>query len=84
MKGWLSKDKWSVSYMGFQSYLAERIVDDKTEYHEVKAHCLACAKNEVLLEYGGEVDLRGWHKQGTCGAFLRITASELKDPPEEE
>jgi len=74
--------RWQVGQMGSQHYLAERKVNGIIEWHEVSAHCLACAKNEILMEYGGKVDLRGWQKQGNCGFFLRVTASELEEPPE--
>jgi hypothetical protein len=68
--------------MGLQHYLAERTVDGKYEKQELSAHCLACAKSEVLARYGGNVDLRGWNKQGTCGAFLR--AMQMTTDAEED
>jgi len=63
--------KWRVYGMGLRHYVAERVVNDKPEFREMSAHCLACAKSDVLARYGGSVDLRGWHKQGICGAFLK-------------
>jgi len=75
MKGRLGADKWAVFDMGLGSYLAERYVNGKYESHEARAHCLACVKAEILMEYGGKVDLRGWHKQGVCGSFLLAVAS---------
>ena len=82
MKGRASVDKWAVGEMATQHYLAERIINGKTEWHELTAHCLACAKMEILTEYGGKVDLRGWHKQGSCGVYLRMGSGELEEPPE--
>lgn len=75
---------WQVSQMIGQHYIAERFVDGELEWHEITAHCLACAKNEILMEYGGKVDLRGWHKQGSCGFFLRFSASTLELSPDKE
>jgi hypothetical protein len=40
------------------------------EQKEVDAHCLACAKTEVMAETGIPADIRGWHMQGMCGSFL--------------
>jgi len=55
-------------------FYGERIVDKEREHVDVSAHCLACAKTEVLLKYGGKVDIRGWHKQGICGTFLKAAS----------
>jgi hypothetical protein len=71
MRGRLSYRKWAVSSMGGDTFLGERIVDGKTESIEIRAHCLACAKAEILTRRGGEVDTRGWHNQGVCGSFLK-------------
>lgn len=71
MRGSLSEDKWAVFHTGGQMYLAERIINGEYEAHEIRGHCLACAKAELLARHGGQVDLRGWHKQGHCGAFLK-------------
>jgi len=80
MKGRLSPGKWSVSYIGCtQDYLAERIVNGGLELHEIRSHCLACAKADILSRYGGTVDLRGWHRQGFCGAFLYAMANDRVD-----
>jgi len=74
VKGCLGRDKWTVFNTGGQCYEAERFVNGRREYREVTAHCQACAKVEVLMQYGGVVDLRGWQRQGVCGAFLRAAA----------
>ena len=73
-KGYLGYDKWSISHMGGQSYLAERIVNGNTESLNLHSHCLACAKSDIIAKRGGKVDTRGWHKQGTCGLFLLAMA----------
>lgn len=83
MKGWLGHDKWRVSEMYPRFYIAERIVDGNLEHHELGAHCLACAKMEILVKYGGKVDNRGWHKQGDCGVFLRFVGPEMEELDEE-
>ncbi len=70
MKGKLSYSKWSVTSLGSQSYLAERIIDGKSESKDLHSHCLACAKVDIIARYGGEVDIRGWRNQGICGTFL--------------
>jgi hypothetical protein len=70
-KGRLSLDKWSVSadVPGADFYTAQRVVDKKLETVYLKAHCLACAKTDLLAEHGGRVDLRGSH-MSLCGGFL--------------
>ncbi len=68
--------KWSVTSLGGQSYLAERIIDGKSESKDLHSHCLACAKADVIAKYGGKVDTRGWHKQGICGEFLSAKANQ--------
>lgn len=84
MKGKLGYDRWHVGSTGGQSYIAERILDDNHETKYVNAHCLACAKSEVLARYGGKVDLRGWHRAGTCGFFLLAMQSGTDNEKEEE
>jgi len=69
MRGRLGPEKWSVVETTPGDYLAERIIDGKYEAHELRAHCLACAKTDVLAKYSGRVDLRGHHR-GLCGGFL--------------
>lgn len=74
LRGWAAPDVWRVYHIGMSDYYAERTVDGKGEYQELNAHCLACAKTEVLQKYGGRVDLRGWHKaDGMCGPMLLVT-----------
>jgi hypothetical protein len=69
-KGRLARDKWRVYDEGFNSFYAERTLPDgKQETHYFNAHCLACAKVEILAQYGGLVDLRG-HHNNACGVFL--------------
>lgn len=87
MKGRLSREKWAVfsESPGGQSYYAERYVNGELEQRYVSAHCLACAKTEVLSRYGGQVDLRGWHMAASmCGAFLRATAKAVDDEKDME
>jgi hypothetical protein len=80
----MTNARWRVSKMAPRHYIAERVIDGKNEWFELTAHCLACAKHEVLIRRGGIVDLRGWHKQGSCGSFLFFTAAELIEPPSRE
>ncbi len=69
-KGRLARDKWRVYAEGMNSFYAERALPDGSqEVHYFNAHCLACAKVEVLTHWGGHVDLRGHHKSA-CGTFL--------------
>jgi hypothetical protein len=76
MKGRLGYEKWSVS--GHDSfYMGERIVDGKSQVVYVSSHCLACAKTDILAKHGGQVDTRGWHKQGICGSFLMAMIQEI-------
>jgi len=83
MKGRLSYEKWAVFNTGGDFYLAERKTKDGWERKEIKAHCLACAKAEILAQYGGEVDLRGWHLSGICGSFLKSMAIAVKQEEED-
>lgn len=66
----MKPNKWVVTDVGLDMYLGQRIVNEEVESVEVRAHCLACAKVEILSRHGGYIDTRGWHKQGTCGAFM--------------
>ena len=63
-------NKWTV-YLSADSetYFAEREIDGDIEFREVTAHCLACAKTEILEKYGGRVDLRGHND--ICGNHLK-------------
>ncbi|RJR12445.1 hypothetical protein C4588_02085 [Candidatus Parcubacteria bacterium] len=80
MKGKLKYSKWRVIPTGLSgNYIAERYVDEKVEYYEIRAHCLACAKTEVLMKRGGKVDTRGWYLQGMCGAFMKGTNDQLEE-----
>ena len=50
------------------------VFDDKgkvIDHVDMSAHCLACAKSDYMAKYGRLVDIRGWHKQGMCGTFLK-------------
>lgn len=82
-RGRLSYHKWAISDMGAGWFIAERIIDKNLQHHEIKAHCLACAKTDILAEYGGKVDLRGWHRQGLCGAFLLAMARTVDEEVED-
>ncbi len=73
MRGRLGYNKWRVYVEGSKDYYAERTLPDGTQ--EVRliagAHCLACAKVDVLSRWGGRVDLRGHHTT-MCDAFLLV------------
>jgi hypothetical protein len=79
MKGCLSYSNWYIFRESGSSkcFHAERVVNGEREYHYFSAHCLACAKVEILMKYGGKVDLRGWQKQGGCGSFLKVTQGSV-------
>lgn len=81
-QGRLSRDKWSVicESPGSQHYYAERFVDGKLEQEWIKGHCMACAKTNVLMAHGGQVDLRGWHMAPSpCGAILVATQRTIDE-----
>ena len=84
MRGYATKEKWAVFSTYGGHYEAERIIDGKREVRYVRAHCLACAKTEVLTRYGGRVDLRGlsWAKP-TCAAFVRVVQDQILEEEEE-
>ena len=83
MRGRLGYDKWSVWHTMFRDYSASRIVDGKSQVVELSSHCLACAKTEIMAEYGGKVDTRGWHKQGMCGSFMMAMATLPEEDDEQ-
>lgn len=64
---------WRIYDYGFSnSYYAERVINKRAvDYKELSAHCLACAKTELMAETGEYADIRGWHTQGMCGSFLK-------------
>ena len=61
------------------------VFDDKgivIDHVNLHSHCLACAKTDYMAKYGRLVDIRGWQKQGMCGAFLksmRMVTEEEKE-----
>ena len=83
LRGYAKRGTWVVTHSGGSQYLAERFVGNERESHYVSAHCLACAKTEVLTHYGGKVDLRGWHQaDGLCGDFLLATQQAVNEGKE--
>ncbi|HEC65123.1 MAG TPA: hypothetical protein ENI23_07515 [bacterium] len=66
---------WRVYDAGFSgSFYAERVIDGQAiETKNLSAHCLACAKSDIMAETGEKVDMRGWHKQ-KCGPFAKAMA----------
>lgn len=75
---------WRVYQMtGFsRHYYAERVIDGRSiETKEMSAHCLACAKSDLMAQTGEKVDIRGWHKQ-KCGSFARAMALTITLPDE--
>lgn len=74
MKGRLSKYKWYVCRLDFNYYEAQRTVNGILETWYGNAHCLACAKSDLLAERGGQIDLRGSHMT-RCGGFLMVMQS---------
>lgn len=79
-KGYASQYTWTV-WKTYSGFLAER-VNPETKNHETKSlnsHCLACAKTELIGRTGGNVDIRGWQKQGMCGAFLKAMKEGNRD-----
>lgn len=83
-KGKLSYEKWSVLQQGDQDFVAERIINGNHETIYIHAHCLACAKVDLLGRYGGTVDLRGTHLQGICGSFLQAIQSVVDQEDESD
>lgn len=71
MKAKKRNTRWFVYRYGGNSYEGTRSKDCKPERVTVNSHCYACAKADILAKYGGKVDLRGWHMQGLCGAYLK-------------
>lgn len=56
---------------------------DDGEVRETGAHCLACAKVDIMMETGLPVDIRGWNKQGFCGTFLKASRVSIDEEYEE-
>ncbi len=66
--------KWYVSSIGGQSYIAESY--DGSWQIGLSAHCLACAKSDILAKHGGRVDTRGHNN--ICGSFLKAMQATIK------
>lgn len=70
---------WRVYPEAFlNSYYAEKIAPDgkMLEYRDsISAHCLTCAKTELMVETGEIADIRGWHKvtKNMCGGMAKAT-----------
>ena len=47
--------------------------------HITGSHCLCCAYTELVQEYGGNVDLRGLHRYGSCFQFLSVIVRQERD-----
>jgi hypothetical protein len=78
----MAKFIWRVYSTGIDNdFYAERVANGHSEDYEkyLTAHCLACAKSEIMAETGELVDIRGWHKQGTCGSFLKVMQISIKE-----
>ena len=74
----MSKSIWRVySYHGLGDYYAEHVVNGWAK-KEISAHCLACAKTDLMAKTGELADIRGWHKQGVCGSFLKAMQTSIK------
>jgi DNA-binding phage protein len=41
-------------------------------------HCLACAYTHLVLEFGGNVDLRGLSRYGSCYQFLAVVVHNIR------
>lgn len=41
-------------------------------------HCLACAYTHLVLEFGGDVDLRGLSRYGSCYQFLAVVVRNAR------
>ena len=66
---------WRVYSQGFNNYYAEKISPDGKRIEsrdDISAHCLTCAKTELMIETGEIADIRGWHQtKGMCGAMAK-------------
>ena len=69
---------WRVYEYYSGNFYAEFVENKQvTEYRELSACCMACAKTELMMQTGKPADTRGWHLQGTCGAFMRVSRLSL-------
>ena len=67
-----------------RDYSAERIVSGRAvDYKELSAHCIACAKVEIMTKTGEPADIRGWQKQGMCGSFLKAMRISIDEEEKE-
>lgn len=48
-----------------------RFVAERVQRVAISAEDLAKAKAKLLAEFGGNVDIRGWHRQGASGQNLK-------------
>ena len=66
---------WRVYSEGFNTYYAEKISPSgkMVEYIDsISAHCLTCAKTELMAKTGIVADIRGWHKaKSVCGGMAK-------------
>lgn len=68
--------KWQITDIGTE-FVADN--GDRTVYLRGE-HCRACALVKLLLEHGGDVDMRGLHRYGICADMLAITAHAGRTP----
>ena len=65
------------------NYTASRLENHNERLiEEISAHCLACAKSSILVQYGGRVDLRGHNNDG-CANFLKAMQAAVKNEEQE-
>jgi hypothetical protein len=69
--GYAKLDTWSVIF-SHGHYTAERNIRGEYESFSGSAHCLACAKSDVLQKRGSKVDTRG-STRTLCGSYLLAT-----------
>lgn len=52
--------------------------DGRHTEHLSGHHCLACAYTHLVLEFGGNVDLRGLSRYGSCYQFLAVIVRNIR------
>ena len=67
---------WHIAQTSFG--LVGETDDGKQIEHLHGHHCLACAYTHLVLEHGGNVNLRGLSRYGSCYQFLAVVVRNIR------
>lgn len=67
---------WYIKKIYHNTWYAE---DGRRSEYISNSHCKCCALSELISKRGGNVDLRGLSRYGTCYQFLAVLVRSMRD-----